>query len=627
MKRTGNLAAAFAAALLALAGCAKQVPASTADEVGGNRVNLTVYADFEPVQEDGSRISSTGPGTIAWDGDEAVGVIFAKKASSTTNFRYVVPLGTMPGHPGVFSGSINLGSYSLSDIVGIVYPYSADNCWGKYHGTAGKRIVMQIGTTDCIQMEDGSIPWRDVPFFAEVSSSDFVKQGDGYVIGGKTFRCGGSLLEINVYGKHSSGLNNETLRYVKLNATTGVCCIGTAEWNIGSDSFAFNGNTDKAYLTADFPNPPTIKVDKEAGAKAYIVALPRGDNGSTVKFTKVTVITRRAYYEKTISRSISLESGTVHPINLDISTFTRTAVPYSKLSYDDVKLERGNSSGKTRSFVYQYYDPLAHRPIDVYYYIPTTGDVTEMPVLFAMHGASRTGESQVSYWKSYAESKGFIVIAPLFTKELYPNIDYQYGGVSYSNKAYMPRKAEEMTYNIIEALFDMFKDKLGNKSVTYDLWGHSAGSQFTHRMLLNMPDCRVGRAVTSNAGSYTFAVQAGIKDEGGTVYGFPYSVSDMGMSDAQLAKFFARDLTVHLGTADTATTQAEDPDLPVTDGAMAQGTCRYERGRNFFAACKAEAQRLGVPFNWKQVDVPGVAHEARKMVQTSGTGAAALLFP
>ena len=47
---------------------------------------------------------------------------------------------------------------------------------------------------------------------------------------------------------------------------------------------------------------------------------------------------------------------------------------------------------------------------------------------------------------------------------------------------------------------------------------------------------------------------------------------------------------------------------------MAQGKCRFDRGHACFEAAKREAERLGVPFRWTLVEVPGVAHDARGMI-------------
>lgn len=281
--------------------------------------------------------------------------------------------------------------------------------------------------------------------------------------------------------------------------------------------------------------------------------------------------------------------------------------------------------GKIDSLTFKSYAPLASKPVKTYYFIPEEGDVKDMKVLFAMHGADRNGIYQVQNWKDVAEDKGVIVIAPLFTTALYPVLDYQYGGVSNSSTGYVKRDKSLWTYNIIEALFDYFKEKTGNKSEKYDLWGHSAGGQFSHRMTLFMPFARYDRIVCSNSGFYTIPDLNGLSN-GTNTYVFPYSIKGTDVTEDDLKKYFSLDLTVHLGTADLATTKEEDSSLPVTAGAKAQGACRLERGHFFYEYAKRLAEEMDTPFNWKIAEVPGVAHSSRRMIQTGLTGAAAILY-
>lgn len=40
-------------------------------------------------------------------------------------------------------------------------------------------------------------------------------------------------------------------------------------------------------------------------------------------------------------------------------------------------------------FTYKDYPPFADRPVDVHYYIPASGDVRRMPIVFVFEGADR----------------------------------------------------------------------------------------------------------------------------------------------------------------------------------------------------------------------------------------------
>ena len=277
------------------------------------------------------------------------------------------------------------------------------------------------------------------------------------------------------------------------------------------------------------------------------------------------------------------------------------------------------------SLTFKEYEPLSSKPVKLYYYIPDNGDVKAMPILFAMHGADRQGLYQIETWKDIAQDKSIMVFAPEFTISQYPEKDYQFGGVSYSTTTYSEKPEEEWTFNIIEAMFDYIKEMTGNKSEKYDLWGHSAGSQFSHRLSLFMKDARVSRVVISNAGFYTVPNPNGIIKDGKT-YSYPYSTKGTNLSEDDLKSYFSKKIYVHIGTADTASTKAQDSYLPVTAGAKAQGKCRYERGIFFYNEAEEQAEKMGVPFNWTLVEVENVGHSSRSMVKKNVTGVAAILY-
>lgn len=260
-------------------------------------------------------------------------------------------------------------------------------------------------------------------------------------------------------------------------------------------------------------------------------------------------------------------------------------------------------------FVYSSYMPLAHKPIPVFYYVPTKGAVAPMRILFSMHGADNVGQPQVMIWRDFAEAHGFIVIAPEYPKALYNERMYQFGNV-YGPKQLNPK--EMWTYNTIEAIFDYVKRATGNTSAVYDMWGHSAGGQFAHRFVWAMPDARVNMAVASNPGSWAFPYPKGLTAASGMVYGWPYSIKGLPYdSDTLLRRTFAKRLCVHVGALDTATS---GPHMATDEAALAQGSCRRERGVSFFAAGQKVAREMGAEFNWKRVVAEGIGHGGRSMV-------------
>ena len=90
----------------------------------------------------------------------------------------------------------------------------------------------------------------------------------------------------------------------------------------------------------------------------------------------------------------------------------------------------------------------------------------------------------------------------------------------------------------IEDIFDAVRNANGFSRARYDIYGHSAGAQFLHRLVLFKPAARYRVAVAANAGWYAmpdFAVS------------YPYGLGASGLSPAGLARAFGRHLVLLLG--------------------------------------------------------------------------------
>jgi hypothetical protein len=131
---------------------------------------------------------------------------------------------------------------------------------------------------------------------------------------------------------------------------------------------------------------------------------------------------------------------------------------------------------------------------------------------------------------------------------------------------------------------------------TFRLYGHSAGSQFSHRYNWLCGAEGVERMVFANAGFYTWP---------DLTQAFPYGLAGTPAGEAALRAGLARAAVVLLGDQDLDTS---DPDLRQTPEAMLQGPHRFARGQAFFVAAREAAAGLGVPFGWRMAFVPGVGH-------------------
>lgn len=255
---------------------------------------------------------------------------------------------------------------------------------------------------------------------------------------------------------------------------------------------------------------------------------------------------------------------------------------------------------------YTAYEPLSDKPITLHYYIPTSGNVHNMPILFSLHGSKRDGQAAVDYWKELAEKYGFIVIAPQFSLEYYPKeYDYRYGGVVSGSVFLKPVPEEKWTLSAIEPIFDFVCNQLENESSTYDIWGHSAGGQFVQRFLLCKPEARVHRAVSANAGTYAMITSKNCSYDHKWPFGIVGSPFD---NDKYLLPYYERDFYVTVGGNDTKKCHND------VEAAAAQGSNRLSRAKFFYQQARNSALDRNVYFNWNLSVVDGCSHTAKRMV-------------
>ena len=261
-------------------------------------------------------------------------------------------------------------------------------------------------------------------------------------------------------------------------------------------------------------------------------------------------------------------------------------------------------SGKW-SFVFNDAKGHPDRPIRVYTYRPRSCDST-CPIQFVIHGMKRNASEYRDFWESTADRYGIIIVAPEFSQKSWPkNAKFNLGDAAeYSNP-------EKWTYSAIEHLFD----EIRVEQKDYKIFGHSAGGQFVHRMVLFRPDARASVFAAGNPGWY--AIPEWRKDKAGGNY--PYTLHESKIGEAQVRQALARRMVLLVGENDT---DPDDENLYNTDGAKKQGANRVERAENFFKVSTALAGELGVKFAWELVEVPATGHSGKGM----GDAAAEILW-
>jgi poly(3-hydroxybutyrate) depolymerase len=252
----------------------------------------------------------------------------------------------------------------------------------------------------------------------------------------------------------------------------------------------------------------------------------------------------------------------------------------------------------------------ASKSMTVHTYLPKALPAHSARIVFVMHGVGKNARGYRDAWIEQADRHHLMIVAPLFDREQWPRGAYSHSSVLAPDGA--PRDSSLWAFSAIEHLFDAVKAATGNASSRYDLYGHSEGAQFVHRLVLLLPEARYARAVAANAGWYTMPAFAAK---------YPYGLGGAPVTRASLEKSLARDVVILLGELDR---DAGHPQLRRTPGAMAQGAHRYERGESFYREARNRAAESGIKLGWRLRTVPGAAHENRKM---SAAAAAVLMEP
>ncbi len=255
--------------------------------------------------------------------------------------------------------------------------------------------------------------------------------------------------------------------------------------------------------------------------------------------------------------------------------------------------------------------PLVIKTFPVFYHIPTSAN-NFSPVLMVFHGADRNATYSRDELISSSDKMGFIVIAPEFSDANFPGADqYQMGNlfVDGDNPTANTLNDEKFwTFSIVDSIFTFMKNKMGSSAMNYDVFGHSAGGQFAHRLLLFKPNAKINRVVAASSGWYTMF---------DNTISFPYGTR---LSPAEFASYnnlFNKKVFVLVGDLDT------DPnsfDLRHNEIVDKQGLNRLERAQHFYVKSREEANKRGSAFNWKYYTLKGVGHDYSK------TSAAAAIY-
>jgi hypothetical protein len=238
---------------------------------------------------------------------------------------------------------------------------------------------------------------------------------------------------------------------------------------------------------------------------------------------------------------------------------------------------------------------------DVQTYIcvpPTLSSATKIVVVMA--GQQRDADVYLDSWIAWASRNDYIALAPQFDEAHWPGSrGYMLGNVFKGEDGAGGATPEaQWSFTVVEGIHQTVRNGFGISDNLYDLFGHSAGAQFVHRLLLFKPNASVRNAIAANAGWYT------VPDRGIPFsYGLRHPL--LALTQRDLISWTDKNLIILRGTADLNS----DHNLRVTPEANAQGKNRYERA----AYMIEKARSVNAHTRWELIDVPGADHDQKKM--------------
>ena len=236
------------------------------------------------------------------------------------------------------------------------------------------------------------------------------------------------------------------------------------------------------------------------------------------------------------------------------------------------------------------YSSFNNKVMRVFYHIPSNAN-TNTQILFVFHGNGRNAKDYRDAMVSKANQYGCIVMTPEFSQSNFPGGDaYNLGNVFIDGDNPSPdtlNSEAEWAFSVIEPLFDFIKQSLNNSTSKYHIFGHSAGGQFAHRLVMFKSSGRFDKIVASASGWYT-DIDVSIA--------FPYGLRESPLGISSLSSLFEKSLMIQVGNLDNDPNAAG---LRHNEYADAQGLNRFDRAQHFFNKASGLSSSIGGEFHWE----------------------------
>ena len=218
------------------------------------------------------------------------------------------------------------------------------------------------------------------------------------------------------------------------------------------------------------------------------------------------------------------------------------------------------------------YESPGNPDVRVYIIVPASLSANSH-LVSVHHGTSRNADDYILNWDNWGPQSNYIVIAPMFPTSDWPGSrSYNLGNMFSGNDgAGSLRPESEWSFTIARDVALKVLGEFGLNDTEYDAWGHSAGGQFVHRMLIFRPDAPIRIALPANPGWWT---------EPSLTIDYPYGLDHPSLNYTQqdILDWTNHPMIILRGENDTGSSG-----LRTTPEANAQGANRFERAAYMFS--------------------------------------------
>ena len=278
---------------------------------GSNIVEVHIGARMSPVYDSEAKITLEDGITPSWEGNEVMELLVGDESSvsSGTGLQVSVPQTS----PGVFSGTVDLGKYTIDDIH-FVTVSSTDTY---ISGNASSQWYFRWNHASVQNQAQAGVFGDNIGLYASVSGAQLSDGKGGINIDNLSLNWSHSLLKLNVYGTHPWMDEDEILRSVTLTVGDGNRLVYDME--IAGDGPVRNLSDAGNSLTVNLQEECTVAGrDSGNGIMLWAAVSAAAGTSFSSEVTGVTVVTDKATYSKDVSWSYSRTPGGLCKLGINL---------------------------------------------------------------------------------------------------------------------------------------------------------------------------------------------------------------------------------------------------------------------------------------------------------------------